>query len=283
MNSKLGFYVNIAVFSFAIFSLFPSRTFAQPATPKLGQYVERRLFDAICPVRESVVARRVFAEYGAVFVADNVRIPDKCVFSNEAEVQEFQQTLSIKNAVVRGVRIELQKAAMDSLMEVIIEANSRNLQLTPLDGSIAARRSYTDTVRIWNSRFLPALDHWISGGKLTVADANEARSLDVHRQVEKVMDWESKGIFFSTNFTRSIFSSTAPPGTSQHLTLIALDIQEHDNPELRDILARHGWYQTVKDDVTHFTFLGVPESELPARGLRLTAINSCKFWLPDVD
>ena len=65
--------------------------------------------------------------------------------------------------------------------------------------------------------------------------------------------------------------------------MIALDIQEHDNADLRDILARHGWYQTVKDDVTHFTYLGIPEAELPARGLRLVAIESSKFWVPNID
>src|SRR5512141_3225966 len=130
-----------------------SSTAAQNAQPKLGDYVQRRLFDAICPVRESPVAKRAFAEYGAVFAAENVRLPAKCVFADEAEVQQFQKTLVIKDAVIRGFRVELQKAAMESLLEALAEANSKNIQLTPLDGTIAGRRSYFETVRIWNSRF----------------------------------------------------------------------------------------------------------------------------------
>jgi hypothetical protein len=276
----LGSFFGIALLASAY--ILPARAQA-PRPGGLGEYVEQRLFDAMCPVRQDAFAKRVFAEYGAVFAADKVRLPDRCVFANESEVQQFQQQLSIKNAVVHGTRIELQRPAMDALLEVLNEAATRKIEITPLDGPVAARRSYTDTIRIWNSRFLPALDYWTANGKLTVDEANAARSMDIRKQIEKVMEWEAKGAYFSTNFSRSIFSSTAPPGTSQHLALVALDIVEHDNPELREILARHGWFQTVRDDVTHFTYLGVPETELPTRGLRSVVINGFTFWLPNVD
>ena len=57
-------------------------------------------------------------------------------------------------------------------------------------------------------------------------------------------------------------SSAAVPGASQHLSLLALDIAEYASPGVRQILAKHGWHQTVLEDYSHFTWLGVSEEEL---------------------
>src|SRR5437764_14510194 len=46
--------------------------------------------DALCDLRDAV-ARRLLAEYGAMFLAaESVRVPDACLFRNAAEVAEFQ-------------------------------------------------------------------------------------------------------------------------------------------------------------------------------------------------
>jgi len=47
-------------------------------------------------------------------------------------------------------------------------------------------------------------------------------------------------------------------------------------------MARHGWFQTVLQDLPHFTFLGVREKELRARGLRRVEECGQAFWIPNI-
>lgn len=237
--------------------------------------------DDICPISTDRLARRVFAEYGAIYATESsVSIPWKCIFDRHEDVQEFQRSLKTRSALVDGVAIDLQEAAMIALVKAAEQAASENLRIIPFDGAIAGRRSYNDSVALWASRFFPALDHWVRLGKVSEADAETARSFNIRKQVEKVMEWESAGIFFSTDLTRSIFSSTAPPGTSQHLAMLAFDVQNYSNPRVRTILASNGWYQTVVNDPTHFTYLGVKEDELPERGLVMIDRGAYRFWVP---
>jgi hypothetical protein len=239
-------------------------------------------FEQICPVSSNAVARRVFDEYGAVFaVKDPARFPDKCIFSDIADVERFQRSVKTRSAAIGGVAVELQEAAMNSLLEVVKDADSLNLKITPLDGARAGKRSYIDTVGIWNSRFQRALDHWVKAGKITDDEAAAVRNMNTEKQVNQVVAWESSGLFFNTDFSRSIFSSTAPPGTSQHLSMLAIDIVEHDNPMVVSILASRGWHRTVLDDSTHFTFIGAPESQLPSRGLKPVIKGRYTFWIPN--
>ena len=51
---------------------------------------------------------------------------------------------------------------------------------------------------------------------------------------------------------------------------------------VREILAKHGWFQTVLSDLPHFTFLGLKEKDLPKHGLRSLEINGQVFWIPNV-
>ena len=45
---------------------------------------------------------------------------------------------------------------------------------------------------------------------------------------------------------------------------------------------RDGWFQTVKSDMPHFTYLGLAEQDLPARGLRSVLVGKQLFWIPNV-
>ena len=237
--------------------------------------------DDVCSVKTDAFSRRVFAEYGAVFAADSrVVFPWKCVFESINEVEDFQKSLKTKSVQVDGVAINLQEAAMDALAKAANEASTENLRIIPFDGAIAGRRSYYDSVALWSSRFFPALDHWVRTGAISEADATTARSIPIRAQVEKVMQWESAGYLFGTARARSIFSSTAPPGSSQHLSMLAFDVRNYSDPRIRQILASNGWFQTVVNDPTHFTFLGVSESELPSRGLVKVDRGTFVFWVP---
>ena len=239
--------------------------------------------EIFCPVATDVIAQRVLQSYGAMFVAnDLVKLPPTCVQKGEAQVLKYQRGLSRKAIDVNGVRIDLQTAAAASLELAVAEAAMNGYKITPLDGAIAGGRSYGDSLMLWNSRVFPALEFWIKRGRLPAEAREEIARLDLQKKIEKVLEWESQGIFFSTGRTRSILTSTAPPGTSQHLALIAFDVTEYWNADLRSIMNRNGWFQTVVDDPPHFTYLGFPEADLPSRGLMAVAKGGHQYWIPNL-
>jgi hypothetical protein len=65
--------------------------------------------------------------------------------------------------------------------------------------------------------------------------------------------------------------------------MLAFDVVEAGNPAVRRILNKYGWYQTIRTDQPHFTFLGVEETELPARGLRNIFADGNSYWVPIPD
>jgi hypothetical protein len=238
----------------------------------------------VCDVDGDPVAARVFADYGAMFVAANtILFPIKCIFSSEAEVINYQNAARTKSVDLGGAFIELQEAAMNALLEAQKEAAKKNLKITPRGGSEAAKRSYADTVRLWNSRFYPALNYWMAKGRIARRDAEAARAMPIAGQIAQVLKWEEKKLWFSKDLSKSILYSVAAPGASQHIFMLAFDVEQFGNKQIREILARHGWFQTVKSDLPHFTYLGLERSELPKHGLKSETINGQEFWVPNLD
>lgn len=240
----------------------------------------------VCPPGDAV-ARRVLEEYGALFVASRaVRVPPACVFACEEEVARFQAEAEFQTEDFDGELIELQPAAMRALLAArddVRRSSPLGLDLTPRDGREAARRTYADTLRLWDSRYSPALTHWHALGRLSSEQVEHLRSLAPRAQVAAALELEREGIFFSKDFSKTVLQSVAAPGTSPHLSMTAFDAVEFRDESVRRALARHGWFQTVLSDLPHFTFIGVAESELPARGLRsVTDAGGQKFWIPDV-
>ena len=228
------------------------------------------------------VERRLLAEYGAMFVArGGVAVPNTIVFKNEREVADFQSKLDKSSEVISGLSMELQKAAMADLREALTDARASGLSVTPRDID-SARRSYNETVMLWASRVDPALKYWVEEGKLSQHEANRIKTMSPYEQVPEVLKLEEKGIFFAKDLSKSIIYSVAPPGTSQHLSMLAFDVREHENPRTRGLLAKHKWYQTVVSDLPHFTYLGVIEAELPELGLKSIAQAGRTFWVPDI-
>ncbi len=239
-------------------------------------------FDEVCPPGD-VVARRAIEEYGALFVAaETVRVPDACVFANEREVADFQNQAGIAQRMFDDVAVQLQPAALQALIAARDAATSSGLTITPRGGSEASRRSYDDTLRLWSSRVLPALDFWCACGRVTGDEADAVRELPINAQVAAVLEMEGRGIFFSKDFKKSVMRSVALPGTSQHLAMLAFDVAEFRDASVRDILARHGWFQTVLSDLPHFTFLGRTETELHDYGLKPVVADEQVFYVPRV-
>ena len=238
--------------------------------------------DLICPPADPV-ARRILEEYGAVYVATKkVKPPPVCLFTTEEQVTQFQDDAGVSAEYIAYDTVELQPEAMKHLLKAREEAQKEGLDITPRDGAEAARRNYEDSVRLWNSRFHPALDYWLEQGRLTAEDVNRLRALPLAQQIAEVLDLEKNGIYFSKDLSKSILYSIAAPGTSQHIAMLAFDVNEFENPRVREIMAKHGWFQTVLSDLPHFTFLGLKEKDLPKQGLRSVEVNGQVFWIPNV-
>jgi len=259
-----------------------------PSSP-FYRSLDRALIDrgvdlsALCPPDDDV-ACRVLHDYGAMLLgAKNILPPPLCVFTSEDEVSEFQNAAGWSSGKFGDAVIELQPAAMSALLRARDVAQAEGLDITPRDGAEAARRSYADTVRLWNSRFLPALVHWTGLGRLSAETADRLRALPVSQQVSEVLELEKEGIFFSKDLSKSVLYSIAAPGTSQHIAMLAFDANEFLDARVRQILAENGWFQTVLSDLPHFTYLGLAEQELPDHGLKSVEVNEQKFWIPDVE
>jgi len=251
-------------------------------TLKRALALRRTCLEDICQTDDQV-ARRVLHDYGAMFVgAEAVLSPPLCVFSSEEQVSRFQKAAGRAAATIGDAVIELQPAAMAALLKARAAALAAGLDITPRDGAEAARRSYADTVRLWNSRFLPALAHWANTERLSQPQAERLRGLPVKEQVPEVLELEKEGIFFSKDLSKSVLYSIAAPGTSQHIAMLAFDANEFSDPRVRELLAHQGWFQTVLSDLPHFTFLGLAEGALPGRGLRRVEVDGQTFWIPDV-
>lgn len=237
----------------------------------------------ICDLN-SASERRILAEYGAVFLpAQPVEIPPTCMFATSEAVDRFQENLFITRQKIGGVEIELQEKAMTALLAARAEALQNKLDITPRGGVTAARRGYDDTLEFWASRVNNGCDHWRKKRKLSVVQAEKIKAMPVREQIAAVLELEKKAIFFSTYFDKSILYSVAAPGCSQHLSLLAFDINEFADARVRRILARHGWFRTVQQDAPHFTFVGFTESELPAQGLKKLVTRDGEFWIPNVE
>lgn len=227
------------------------------------------------------VGQKMLKEYGAMFVAKGVSPPNKVVFNNESEVSAFQSGVQKSSENIGGITIELQTAAMNALKEAITEAKGKNLSISPRNAD-SAKRSYQQTVDNWKSRVDPGLVFWVGKGRITQADANRIKALSATEQIPEIFKLEDQGIFFAQGNQKTIIYSVAPPGTSQHISMLALDVAQFENPQVREVLAKHGWFQTVPSDLPHFTYLGVSENELSNLGLKKVTESGRTFWVPNL-
>ena len=233
------------------------------------------------PAYSEEIKNRLMDSYGAVLLARGGAAPPPGIaFADQAAVAAWQGGVPTEPATMGKVTIELQTPAMQALLDARAEIRKFRRNLTPRTRT-AARRNYADTVRFWRYRVESGLAHWVKQGRITAKDSRRIRALAPAEQVAEILRLEADGLYFSSNRKKSILASAAPPGASQHLSMLALDIKEHDHVKIRAALARHGWFQTVPEDLSHFTFLGCSEEELPALGLRKITQGQRVYWVLD--
>ncbi len=269
-------------------SIYKSNSDADNKTPPTNEKVEVKSggYTANLPSGfvqpTEAVGQKLLKEYGALFVArGGATPPTTVVFKSEAEVSAFQNSLQKSKENIGGFDVELQSAAMKGLQDAIAEAKQNNLKITPR-GADSARRDYAATVELWASRVNPAFVNYVGKGKIPQSEADRIKALPPFEQVSEIFKFEAQGMFFSKDLSKPIMYSVAPPGTSQHLSMLALDVEQFSNAKVREILARHGWFQTVVSDQPHFTFLGVPESQLTGLGLKKVTDNGQVFYVPNL-
>ncbi|HLM03107.1 MAG TPA: hypothetical protein VK400_18795, partial [Pyrinomonadaceae bacterium] len=171
------------------------------------------------------VSERILSEYGALYVAKGGETPLTVMFASETECAGWQSRLDTSRVSIGGFPLELQSQAMKALQDAIAEAESAGESITPR-GADSARRSYSQTVELWASSVNPALTHWVGKGRLSRQEAERLKSLSPTEQVAEVLRLEEKGIYFSKDLSKSILYSVAAPGASQHLSLLALDVEQ---------------------------------------------------------
>ena len=177
--------------------------------------------------------------YGTVFInqESGIKLPEKVILDNEIETQSFQDKISIE--LVNGTEeCYLQKPAAAALNK------ARDLENIPLKSGYAGDclRNFATNLRFWNK--------YANRETLTQVKAGK----------------ETK-----------ILGLVAPPGTSQHLWGLAIDLQIL-TPSQKQTLNENGWFQTVVNDLPHWTYLGWREEDLPKFGLQQKIIQGIKYW-----
>ena len=259
-----------------------------PSNPSEKLPDDASVFEKTIPLKIALAGRldavtaRILKDYGAMFVArGGVEFPAAIVFADAEECAAWQRTIPAKEEIFGGVKLALQPAAMDALLAARDELRARRLDISAR-GTWGGRRDYADTRKIWLTRLAPGLRFWTRRGKLSAGEAARIGSLAPTAQIGEVLRLEAKRLFFSKDFAKSVLYSATPPGASQHISMLAVDIVENENANVRQILAKHGWFQTVMSDAPHFTYLGAGEDELPALGLKKIRQNGRVFWIPDL-
>lgn len=227
------------------------------------------------------VGKRILREYGSMLVAKGVTAPPKLVFQDEADVAAFHGSVSASSETFGGIGVTLQSAALEAFKAAVAKGRTEAISIGPRNAD-SSKRTYGQTVDNWKSRVDPGLKHWVSKGRLTQAEADRIAGLSPAAQIPEILRLEDQGIFFAQDLSKTIMYSVAPPGTSQHISLLAIDIEQHADARARSIMAEHGWYQTIPSDMPHFTFLGVKESELPGLGLKKVQSGGRDFWIPEL-
>ncbi|MBD2532105.1 D-alanyl-D-alanine carboxypeptidase family protein [Nostoc flagelliforme FACHB-838] len=179
--------------------------------------------------------------YGAVFVNPDIgiKLPPKNIFANEQETQDFQAGLTMGH--VHGTNdCYLQKSAADALNKARIQ---QRIPLKSGYGSGDCTRTFNTNLRFWHKYANNQVLAKVQQGKET-----------------------------------KILGLVAPLGTSQHLWGLAIDLRV-GSKEQRKALNQNGWFQTVENDMPHWTYVGLSEENLPLFGFKKQAIRGINYWI----
>lgn len=179
--------------------------------------------------------------YGAVFANQQpeIKLPQKVILANEQETSSFQATLTM-GKVDGTSNCLLQKAAAEALSQAKVLTG---ISLRSGYGASDCTRSFETNLRFWRKY------------------ANN-QTLNQVRQGKET----------------KILGIVAPPGASQHLWGLAVDLRVSSQLQ-RQALNKNGWFQTVENDVPHWTYVGLTEDKLPLFGFKNKVVRGISYWL----
>lgn len=223
-----------------------SKTTSEPFIPDPKLNAQQRFLSAIArklptTPQPGTYEYTLLRSYGAVFVNPDIgiKLPPKDIFANEQETQEFQATLTMGH--VDGTNdCYLQKSAADALNKARIQ---QQIPLKSGYGSGDCTRTFNTNLKFWNKYANNEVLAKVQLGKET-----------------------------------KILGLVAPPGTSQHIWGLAIDLRV-GNKEQRKALNQNGWFQTVENDVPHWTYVGLSEENLPLFGFKKQPIRGITYWI----
>lgn len=237
-------------------------------------YSRGRPLAQICNPAEPVSAA-ILAQYGALYVsAPQLILPSTCI-PDRQELAAFSRRVIFESRNIDGVQVSFQKPALDAFMGARQAAAAQGLSIRP-NGSNATLRDYETTVEIWQRNLKAGIN--VHGA--AAARQAELLSPDIRLSIAVVLEIEKSGLLLGSGGGKSILQVAAPPGTSQHVSGLALDIAEYEDARVREILAEHGFFQTIANDFPHFTFLGLRSDQLAGIGLAPRVIEGHTFYVP---
>lgn len=183
----------------------------------------------------------VLQEYGGIFATTDpqIQLPSKVAFDTAKETKAFQETLNLAR-VNASHNCLLQAPAAASFNAIL---PTTRIRLKSGNGASDCLRNFETTREFWYKY------------------SNE-KTLQQIRQGQP----------------KSIMRVVAPPGSSQHLWGLAIDLGRL-NPRQTQILNQNGWFQTVKGDQPHWTYLGMSMEELIQLGFKKQVIGRNTYWL----
>ncbi|BAZ14440.1 peptidase M15B and M15C, D,D-carboxypeptidase VanY/endolysin [Calothrix sp. NIES-4071] len=216
----------------------PTLNFALPQKERFLAFITTRLPIIPNPGSFEYIMLR---QYGAPFITLNseIKLPPKVFFPNPQETRNYQTSL-VMGKVNSGNNCFLQKAAADAFN---IADKQINIPLKSGYGSGDCTRTYETNLRFW-------------------------RKYASNNTLERVKQGRET----------AILNVVAPPGTSQHLWGLAIDLRVSTAAQ-RKALNQNGWFQTVETDTPHWTYLGVPEEKLPDFGFNKKIVRGITYWL----
>jgi len=229
----------------------------------------------------SFLEKKVKKEYGALWTnkSPKIKLPPRFIFNSQLELSQYQKKLDLRTHP-RYPECVLQRDALENLLLAEKEALNNRIKISPR-GKDSCLRSYQKTLELWLSRVEPNLEYYLKNHKISKEEALLIKNAKTKKQVELILSLEKeRNLLFDKYRKTSILRSVAAPGTSQHLSGLAFDLKEYNNPKTRKIMNKFGWYQTVIDDIPHFTYLAFnPEFAPEQYELVKVLKNNFEYWI----
>lgn len=239
---------------------------------------------------------RVWAEYGAVFISKDIKMPNTCIFDGQPAIDVYLKTTKLEALSISDLRtFKLRPLARQSLEKVFVK--------------MQAKGGYRAVVRLCNTRkvgectndvngdfalrnYKQTADNW-TRNKVTFIANNGVKFTSDNPSNAQIVSVEVK------SGEKPFMYSYAIPGASQHILGLAIDVKNgtgingdsgYCETDCVKALADNYWYRTVRGDKYHFTYLGYPPEELRKRGLKTVQCDHEKargldqfiYWVPNI-